>query len=556
MIVQRSLSDLADKEYDLIIVGAGAFGSCAAWDAASRGLSVALVDRGDFCSATSANHLKIVHGGIRYLQHLDFYRVRESCRERTALLRIAPHLVQPLPIAMPTYGHGKLGKEILKAGFLLYDLIVPDRNRGIGDTSRRIPRGRIISRDQCLELFPNLEKKGLTGAGIFYDAQFYNPPRLALAFLRSAVDAGAHIANYLEVTDFLKKGNRIFGVEVKDLLTGNNLQIRGKIVLNASGPWAGQLLGNSISLRLSPEPNFSRDTGFVVRGRLAGDYALACRIRTSDPDAVLSRNGRHIFLVPWREYTLVGVWHVVHNMGPDQFTVTENELQAFLDELNEGYPNLDVTLEDISMVYAGLTLFGDNNPETKDLRFGHRSILIDHAKDHQVEGLVTLIGLRATTARGKAEKAIDLVMRKMERPKQGSETATTPVYGGNIEFFEDFQRRAVERHNSAFSSGVIRSLVHNYGSNYEEVLRYGEEEPTWTERVGNTNVLKAEIIHSIREEMAQKLGDVVFRRTDLGTGAHPGEEALRACADLMAEELNWNNVCREQELDDVRACFP
>src|SRR5262245_13291078 len=150
--VRRNVAALTEQEYDLVIVGGGAFGVCAAWDAALRGLSVALVERGDFCHATSANHFKMVHGGIRYLQHGDVLRLRESSNERRALLRIAPHLVQPLPIVIPTYGHGMQGKALLAAGLRLYDLLAYDRNRGLADPQRQIPQGRFLSRQECLTL--------------------------------------------------------------------------------------------------------------------------------------------------------------------------------------------------------------------------------------------------------------------------------------------------------------------------------------------------------------------------------------------------------------------
>lgn len=554
--MKRNLKVLVDKKYDIIIVGAGAFGSCAAWEAASRGLSTALVEKGDFCHATSANHLKMVHGGIRYLQHADIYRVRESCFERAALLRIAPHLVQPIPIVMPTYGHGMLGKEVLAMGLLLYHFITLDRNKGLKDPDRQIPWGRLISREQCLELFPNLNKKGLTGAGIFYDGQFYNPPRLALAFLRSAVSAGAHIANYLEVTSFLKNGNRVSGVKVRDILTGDSFKIYGRIVVNASGPWADPLLGNGIGLRLKPKPEFSRDTGFVVSRRLTGEYALACRIETKDPDAILSREGRHIFLIPWRDYTLVGVWHMVHKKGPEEFAFSERELKAYVDEINVAYPRLEISLAEISVVNAGLTLFGDNEPEATDLSFGKRSLIVDHAKEHGLHGFITIIGVRATTARGTAEKAINLIFKKMGKKVRKSKTPVTPIYGGKIEYFKTFLEDAVRQHRSTISEEVIRSLVHNYGSEYWEVLKYIDEDPIWAETVNGSKVLKAEVIHAIREEMAQKLGDVVFRRTDLGTGAFPSEDAIRTCAYLMKRELNWDDKRIDIEVKEVTSSYP
>lgn len=554
--MKRNVTALAERTYDLIIVGGGIFGVCAAWDATLRGLSVALLERRDFSHATSANHFKIVHGGIRYLQHADLYRVRESNRERNALLRIAPHLVQPLPIVVPTYGHGLQGREILAAGLRLYDLIVFDRNRGLRDPQRRIPSGRFISRQECLRLFPGIEKEGLTGAALFYDAQIYNPPRLALSFLRSAVQAGACVGNYLEVTNFLRNGDRVCGVEAQDILTGNQLEVRGKVVLNAAGPWAEHLLGRHLGLHLRPALSYSRDACFVVTRRLTGDYALALRAKTMDPDAILSRGRRHLFIAPWRDYTRIGVWHLVHRGEPDGFTVTEQELQGFLDEINGAYPSFALTLNDISMWNAGIVLFGDNQPQATDLSYGKRSRLVDHARDFGVEGLITMIGVRATTARGVAERAIDLVLKKLGKKVPKSKTALTPIYGGEVACFEEFLHESTDQRPPVVGPEVMHSLARNYGSAYPEVLKYVNEDSTWADRVGASKVIKAEIVHAIREEMAQKLGDVVFRRTDLGTGAYPGEIALRACADLMASEMGWNEVRTERELQEVRAVFP
>lgn len=554
--MKRDLLALTEKEFDLVIVGGGIFGICAAWDASLRGLSVALVERGDFAHSTSANCFKIVHGGMRYLQHADLPRIRESSHERNALLRNAPHLVHPLPIVVPTYGHGLRGKEILRAGLLAYDLITFDRNRGITDPQRRIPPGQIISRQECLKMFPGLEEKGLTGAAIFYDGQMHSPARLAFSILKSAVNVGANATNYLEVTSFLQSGDRVHGIKARDKLTGNELEIQGRVVLNAAGPWAEHLLKLQTGLRLNSELAYSRDAYFVVSRRLIKHYALAVQGRTNDPDAILSRGCRHLFIVPWGSYTLIGVWHVVHRGEPDEFTVTEEDLQEFLDEINEAYPPLALTLKDISMWNAGLTLFGDNEAGAENLSYGKRSQIIDHAKDHRVQGLVTLIGVRYTTSRSVAEKAVDLVFKKLGKKPQASTTSDTPIDDGRIECFDDFLRQAITEHTPTLSANVMRSLVYNHGSQYKHVLKYIDEHSTWVETVGASKVIKAEVVHSVREEMAQKLGDVVFRRTDLGTGGDPGETALKTCSDLMAAELGWNKNRTHKELEAVRATFP
>ncbi|MGE5753912.1 MAG: FAD-dependent oxidoreductase [Deltaproteobacteria bacterium] len=553
--MRRDTRELGKKEYDLVVVGGGIFGACAAWDAARRGLSVALLEKRDFSHATSANHLKMVHGGIRYLQHGDVVRVRESCRERTALLKVAPHLVRPLPIVMPTYGYGKRGKAVLGAGVSVYDILTLDRNRRISDPGRRIPRGRLITRQEVLKHFPGVEQRGLTGAAVFYDGQMYSPPRLALSFIRSAADAGADVANHLEATGFLKRGSRVSGVLARDVLGGGSLEVRGKMVLNTAGPWAAKLLEEGLDLRLEPGPVFSRDVCFVVPRRLSGEFALACQTRTKDADAILSRGGRHLFMAPWREYTLIGVWHGVFKGPPEGAKVTEQELQAFLDETNAAYPGLSLSLEDVTMVNSGLILFAENEPEAAGISFGKRSLLFDHGKIHGIEGVITLIGVRATTARGMAEKAVDLALEKTGEKPRKSDTETTPIFGGRIEDFEGFLEGVKKARPHGLDPGIIEALVRNYGCEYPRVLQYIGENPELAQRVGNSTVLKAEVVHAVREEMAAALGDVVFRRTDLGTGGYPGEEALRACAGLMASELGWDGNRVRGEIEEVKKEF-
>jgi len=553
--MKRNLQEMKGKEYDLVIVGGGIFGACAAWDAAGRGLKVALLEKKDFSHATSANHLKMVHGGIRYLQHGDVVRVWESCRERTALLKIAPHLVRPLPIVMPTYGRGRRGKTILRIGVTLYDLLTLDRNRRIADESRRIPGGRLITRQETLKHFPGIEDRGLTGAAVFYDAQMYSPQRIAISFLRSAASAGADIANYIEATGFLKREGRITGVRAKDTLTGEEVEVRGTIVLNTAGPWAARLLENGMDLRLAPMPVFSRDVCFVVSRRLSGEYALACQTRTQDADAILSRGGRHLFLAPWRGRTLIGVWHGVYKGAPDEVSVTEEELNAFLDETNAAYPGLSLSRTDVTMVNFGLILFEDTRKGGAEISFGKRSLLIDHADSHRIDGLVTLIGVRATTARGMAEKTVNLVFRKLGRRPPVSETETTPIFGGRIAQFDDFLNGAVEQRPYGLDREVLEPLIRNYGSEYPGVLKYIGENPEWARPLGNSTVLKAEVVHAVREEMAERIGDVVFRRTDFGTGGHPGEEALQECARTMASLLGWDGNRVREEIDEARNDF-
>ena len=553
--LERNPAALSSQVYDLVIVGGGIFGVCAAWEAVLRGLSVAIVEKGDFSHATSANHFKMVHGGIRYLQHGDIARIRESSRERSALLRIAPHLVKPLPIVIPTYGHGTKGKAFLGAGLLLYDLLTSDRNRGIQD-DRMIPRGQFMSRQEVLKLFPGLKEKGLTGGAVFCDGQIYNAPRLAISFLRSAVNEGADAANYVEAYGFLREKDRIVGVKARDVLNGDDLEIRGKWVLNTSGPWAHRLLESLLGLELDPRPTFSRDLAFVVESRSNHGYALAFLTQTKDSDTILDMGGRHLFAVPWRNYTLVGVWHKVFKGTPEEITVTEDELQEFIHEVNTAYPGLHVTINDILMINTGLTLFGSEKRQgNNNLSFGKRSRLIDHSKEHGIDGITTLIGVRATTARGMAVKAVDIISDRLGKRKIKSRTEYTPICGGNIRCLEDFIKDAKQKCPPGINFDQIRALIRNYGSLFQEVLKYVDENPAWTKTLGTSTTLEAEVIYAVREEMAQKLSDVVFRRTDLCTGGYSDKEALHRSAELAARELDWSNERLQQELEEVKQAY-
>lgn len=555
--MKREISTLAEKEFDIVIIGAGMFGVCAAWEAVLQGFSVAVLEKGDFCQATSANHYKMVHGGIRYLQHGDIYRIRESSRERSAFLRIAPHLVKPLPIVIPTYGHSMKGKEVLKAGTSLYDILTFDRNSGIADNERKIPNSRFISKKELLELFPGVNQTGLTGAGIFADAQMYNPPRLALSFLRSAIENGATAANYTEVTGFIFENKKIKGVKVRDLINENDFEIRSKIVLNTTGPWADKLLEEKLNLKLNPKPSFSRDAAFITRKKPANEFSLATPLKTKDVDALFDRGGRHVFIVPWleRNITMVGVWHIVWPGTKDKVFVTEEELQEFIKEVNEAYPALDLSINDITMINTGLTLFGETKPGSKRMSFGKRSLLIDHSKDYSIDGLISLIGVRATIARGMAEKAVHLIGEKLNKNVKKSETEKLPIYGGKIEIFEDYLSNAKKNQKYNLDEKVMRALVHNYGTEYGEVLKYINEDISLGESLQNSTVLKAEIVHAIREEMAQNLSDIVFRRTDLGTAGNPGDESLITCAKIAAKEFRWNEEKLNFELNSIKNYF-
>jgi glycerol-3-phosphate dehydrogenase len=540
--MQRNPAGLVGEEFDVLVIGAGAFGAAAARDAALRGLRTALIERSDFGGATSAECFKMVHGGIRYLQHADIPRLRASSHERSALLRIAPHLVQPLPIAIPTYGYGRRGRAFLAAGAIAYDLLTLDRNSGIRDRGRQIRRSRFLPRARLLELFPHLRAPDLSGAVVFEDGQMYNPARLVLAFVSSAVDAGASACNYVEATKFLWRGSAVCGVRARDRLSGEEFAVRARLTLNAAGPWADYLQNDPQRFGAWRRLPFSRDAYFIVDRAPTAEYGVAVQGLSRDRDAVLGRATRHLFAVPWRDKTLIGVWHCLFPEFPDAAHVQPEELATWMAELNSVYPALQLSPSEVTFANCGLVPFGETATQT-ELSFGKESRLIDHHAVHGVAGLVSLVGIRFTTARADAARALDLLLRQRAHAPPAVDTARLPLPGGDIEDFTAFERQALLTKPPAVNDETMRALLRNHGAQYAQVLRGGDAHV-----VADTTTLVAEIRHAIDQEMAVKLEDVVMRRTELAAGSHPGRRALEAAAIEMAKHLRWSESRVREEL--------
>ncbi len=545
--MQRNPAALATEEFDVLIIGAGAFGAAAARDAALRGLRTALIERADFGGATSAECFKMVHGGIRYLQHADVLRLRASSHERSALLRIAPHLVQPLPIAIPTYGRGRQGRAFLATGATVYDLLTLDRNAGIRDRQRRIRRSRLLSRERLLELFPHLSAPGLSGAVVFEDGQMHNPARLVLAFVSSAADAGATACNYVEATKFLWREGAVCGVRARDRLSGEEFDVRARLTLNAAGPWADYLQNDSQRFGPWRRLPFSRDAYFIVDRAPTSEYGVAVQGLSRDKDAVLGRATRHLFAVPWRDKTLIGVWHTLFPEFPDGAHVRPDEIETWIAELNSVYPALQLSPSEVSFAHCGLVPFGETATAT-ELSFGKESRLIDHRSAHGVSGLVSLVGIRFTTARADAARALELLLRQHPRAPRRANTARLPLAGGEIEDFAAFEAQALRAKPEGMDAASMSALLRNHGTRYAQVLRSHNQHEAVGACIPDTTTLFAEIRHAIEHEMAVKLEDVVMRRTELAAGSHPGRRALEAAAMDMAQHLRWSDSRMREEL--------
>jgi len=476
--LKRDLALLAARPVDLAIVGGGIYGAAVAWDAAQRGLSVALIEREDFGAGTSWNSLKTIHGGLRYLQKADLRRLRESAYERRALLRIAQDLVHPLPFLVPTYGHGPTGREALAFGLRLSDWLTRDRNDGLRP-EWRIPDGRTMSSRQALDLVPGLPRRGLTGAAVWHDAQAASSERLTLAFVLAAADEGAQVANHAEAIALLRAGGRAAGVAVRDTLTGGTAEVKARLVMIAAGPWVDEVLALCGIVR--PPVPLLRARNLVLRRPPPVPFAVGAR-----------SDGRYLFLVPWQGRTIVGTSYE-EALGPP------SDPRAFLDAAARAFPWASLEWADVTLVHEGLVpgRGGASGLST-------RPRLHDHEVEDGLPGLVSLQGVKYTTARALAEMAVDLAEKRLGRAPTPCRTAITPL-------------------------ARARSLA---GS---------------LEERGRT---------AVREEMAQTLADAVLRRLDLGTAGAPPAGDLQAVCRVMASELAWNPARENVERAALAKAYP
>jgi glycerol-3-phosphate dehydrogenase len=414
--MKRDVARLTSRTFDVLVVGGGIYGLAIAYDAALRGLGVALVERDDFGSGNSFNHLRTIHGGLRYLQTLDLARARESVRERRTLAAIAPTAVRPLPFVLPLSRSMTRGRLAMQAGFALDRLVAFDRDRGL-PPSHQLPTGRVISRAEAMDRFPQLRRRGMTGAAVWYDYVTTEADRLTYAFGEAASQNGAVLANHTEAIALATAGPRVIGVRAKDIETGRELDISARVTVNATGGAVGGLLkaaGIPWSVPLLKAMN-------LVTRRPAAEAALGGR----------SASGGHLFLVPWRGRALFGTWESSRRHDPGDAGVLEAEVAPFIVALNEAFPSLDLTRADVTLVHRGLVPAVVGTDGSVSLE-GHGRVR-DHAGDG-VEGLVTVAGAKYTTARAVAERVTDGLLEKLQRSPVACRTAVTalPVRNGDL----------------------------------------------------------------------------------------------------------------------------
>ncbi len=426
--MQRSIENLADRQFDVLVIGAGIYGACIARDAALRGLSVALVERDDFGAHTSHNSLKLIHGGLRYIQHLDFKRMRESVCERRAWMRIAPHLTRPLKFVMHTHGVTTRGPLALWVAGRIHEAIGYDRNQGVDD-KHQIPRSEVYGREIAAELMPDLPDAKYNGAASWYDGQVLDADRLLIECLKSAVEAGAVIANYAEVTSLKTHAKTVTGATVRDGLSGEQVNVKASLTVNSCGPWSDQLeLGvTQQNAKLLPHQPLTINMNIVVGRPIIEDHAIGVRSHQKSDSRIDSAN-RQFFVTPWRGMTAIGTLHEPFDGDVGDAGISASVLEAFVNDVNAAYPSAEIGIDDIVYCYWGLTP-GEHGLTRGDARRARHGQIIDHSKESGVDGVISVIGVKWTTARLEAERVVDLALAKLGVEAGRSAAAVTALPG-------------------------------------------------------------------------------------------------------------------------------
>jgi len=480
--INRNAASAASTAYDLIIVGGGVYGIMLALEAGCRGKRSLLLEKEDFGGATSLNHLRTVHGGLRYLQSADLPRFFESVAERRWFLAHFPALVDVLPCLMPLYGRGLKRASIMRAAMLLNDVLGWRRNRGVG-ASRRLPRGKVVGQRFMREAFPAVERRRLQGGALWYDGAAHQHQRLLIELLRWACALGATALNYVQGESLLLQHNQVRGVLASDRLSGQNLEFRAPLVVNAAGPWCRELAQKFDQDHPKLFPRRLLLFNVLFRRKALSGYALAL--------VPPGRPGFTCFIHNWQGRMLAGTGEVLLAADAENPAPRPEDIAAFIDDLNDAVPELSVNEGEIEHVFSGIL------PATPSGKLAGREVILDHGERQGPAGLFSVSGVKYTTSRRVADKAMKRIFPAARRQK-----AEPPEEANSGRWFFDYDWRPP----ADWDPGSLKALV--------------EEEA---------------VIH---------LDDLLFRRTGLGENRRRVAELLPRLRPMFPwNDLRWQQEC-------------
>jgi glycerol-3-phosphate dehydrogenase len=538
--MRRDLTRMTTELHDVIVVGGGIHGACAAWEAARRGLKVALIEAGDFGQETSSNSLRTLHGGLRHLQRLDFARMRESIGARREWLRLAPHLTRPMRFLLPTNGYGVRGPVAMRAALWINDLVGAGRNSGVRQ-DRHLPRGTVLGLGELQSSCPGLPVTDCNGAAAWYDAVCLNTERLQLAVVIAATACGAQVANYVRALCPTVEGDSICGVRARDELTGRELDLRAPAVINAAGPWVDEWLSPTCERRVSRAFRASRAFNLLTRPLPFRDALGLC---VAPRTGTTGGRANTYFIIPWNGFSLVGTRHLRCDHAARSARVSREEVLEFVAELNAVLGEHRLSGSDVYHVYAGLLPEADGTPGP-DIALQRAPQVIDHRKDG-MRGLLSIVGVKWTTACEVGARAAVLACRLLRKPAQPTRPRTLEEAGPPI-----CQAQGLEE-PAELEPALLAHLDDSYSR--KQVIALLREDPTFVGRiVPDMPMVMGQVVYAVRHEMALHLRDVVNRRLPLYMSNKLDAAALLACATTMARELRWNRREVTSEVEEVEA---
>jgi glycerol-3-phosphate dehydrogenase len=520
---------MAERELDVVVVGGGVVGAGVALDAVTRGLTVGLLEARDFAAGASSRSSKLIHGGLRYLEMLDFALVREALKERGLLIgRLAPHLVRPVSFLYPLRHRG-WERAYAGVGLALYDLM------GLTAThARGLPGHQHLGRRHALRIAPALRPESLVGALRYYDAQV-DDARYVLTLARTAVDYGAHVAGRAQVTGFLREGERVVGVRVRDLELGQELLVRARQVVNATGVWTDQTQA-MVGERGQFHVRASKGVHLVVpRDRIQSSSGIILRTETSV-----------LFVIPWGRHWIIGTTDTDWNLDLAHPAASATDIQYVLDHLNSVLTT-PLGTQDVQGVYAGLRplLAGESEQTSRLSR--------EHVVAHPVPGLVVVAGGKYTTYRVMAADAVDAAAHGLDASVPPSCTDRIPLAGAEG-FPALWNGRTLLARRSGLHVARIEHLLRRYGSLLDEVLDLvALQADLGRPLAGADDYLRAEVVYAASHEGALHLDDVLVRRTRISIETFDrGLRAAAEAAELMGDVLGWSPARRRDEVEHYR----
>jgi glycerol-3-phosphate dehydrogenase len=560
------LESVGDRPFDLIVVGAGINGAGIARDAAMRGLRVLVLDKGDIASGTTQWATRLIHGGLRYLEHYEVPLVRESLRDREILLRVAPHLVKPLKFVVPIYDRSSRGPGMIRLGMIGYDVLSYDKS---------VPNHRMLSREEALQEYPGLNPDGLLAAATYYDGQVEYAERVAVENAVSAVQNGATLITYAEVNRLLfdDGGERVVGVEFEDRLEGGVHAAHASVTVNVAGPWVDRVLGGSGSVSVETGQNGGNgDEGRMIGGT-KGSHIIVDAFPGAPKNAIYveaRKDGRPYFIVPWNGRYLIGTTDLRYKDDLDYVSATEDEIEYLLEETNYVIPQAGLSRDSVLFTYSGIRPL-PYAPAGSEGSISRSHVVYDHAKGKsaaggrikvsgggspRAEGLLSIVGGKLTTYRNLGRQTTDVVYKKLGIKAPKSATDRVPLPGGHTPslatFAADFKAR------SGLSEVLADRLLKVYGARAYDVLAEAGDDASLKEPLTpsapavETGLMGCEVLYAFRQEMAQKLADVLLRRTMVAYGPTNALDVDEAAAQVAVRHLGWSEERAEREVAEYR----